>query len=153
MAAQTFVLPTPNRAIYTPGGEAEYFAPTPGRPWTAGTFGCVRTGGTQLHEGLDIKYTKRDKRLEPIDPIFAAAAGKVAYLNPSPGLSNYGRYIVLQHEIEGVPIFTTYAHLSAIQSGLKVGAAVRSGQTIGTMGRSTNTREAIGKDRSISPTP
>src|SRR5690242_3671580 len=83
--AEMFVLPTPNRALYSPGGESDYFAPTPGRPWTSGTFGCVRTDGRQLHEGLDIKCTQRDKKGEPKDPIYAAASGRVVYMNKTAG--------------------------------------------------------------------
>jgi hypothetical protein len=146
-AAEKFVLPTPNRAIFSPGREAEYYAPTPGRTWEAGAFGCVRTGGNQLHEGLDILHTKRDKRGEPLDEIYASAAGRVAYVNRQAGLSNYGRYIVLHHQIEGIPVYTSYAHLSEIADGLQAGSSVRQGQVIGIMGRSTNTRTPIGKDR------
>ena len=76
LGAHVFVLPTPNRAIFTPGAEADYFVPTPGRTWTSGTFGCVRSEGFQMHEGLDIKHTKRDIRGEPLDPIYAAAEGR-----------------------------------------------------------------------------
>lgn len=147
LAAHVFVLPTPNRAILTPGAEADYFVPTPGRTWTSGTFGCVRSEGFQMHEGLDIKYTKRDIRSEPLDPIYAAADGRVAYINSNTGLSNYGKYLVLEHSIQGIPVFTTYAHLSAFAAGLSVGDRVRKGQTIATMGRSSNTRQAITKDR------
>jgi peptidoglycan LD-endopeptidase LytH len=146
-SAQTFVLPTPNRAIFTPGAEANYFTPTPSRTWQSGTFGCVRTDGQQLHEGLDIRATKRDRNGEPTDPIYAAAAGRVVYINRASGLSNYGKYLVLQHSIEGMQIFTTYAHLSDFEDGLRVGSSVRQGQTIGTMGRTSNTRSAISKDR------
>jgi hypothetical protein len=142
-----FILPTPNRAIFKPGAEEEYFVPTPGKTWTSGTFGCVRTDHHQLHEGLDIKCTQRDARGEPADPIFATASGKVVYLNPTAGLSNYGKYIILQHEIEGLPIFTTYAHLSQFAPGLSVGDSVRQGQVIATMGRTTNTRQPISKER------
>lgn len=145
--AATFVLPTPNRAIFSPGDEAAYFTPTPGRTWTSGTFGCVRSEGFQMHEGLDIKHTKRDIRGEPLDPIYAAAEGRVAYINSNSGLSNYGKYVVLEHRIEGIPVFTTYAHLSAFAAGLSVGDKVRRGQRIATMGRTTNTRQPITKDR------
>jgi murein DD-endopeptidase MepM/ murein hydrolase activator NlpD len=145
--AATFVLPTPNRAIFSPGDEANYFVPTPGRTWTSGTFGCVRSEGFQMHEGLDIKYTKRDIRGEPLDPIYAAAAGRVAYINSNSGLSNYGKYVVLEHRIEGIPVFTTYAHLSAFADGLSVGDKVHPGQRIATMGRTTNTRQPISKER------
>ncbi|MGZ8938871.1 MAG: M23 family metallopeptidase [Limisphaerales bacterium] len=147
LAANTFVLPTPNRAIFTPGAEEKYFTPTPGRTWTSGTYGCVRSEGFQLHEGLDIKHTKRDIRGEPLDPIYAAAEGRVVYLNSNTGLSNYGKYIVLEHRIEGIPVYTTYAHLSSFADGLSTGDRVRQGQTIGTMGRTSNTQQAISKER------
>ncbi len=147
LRAEMFILPTPNRALFKAGGDEEYFVPTPGKTWTSGTFGCVRTDGHQLHEGLDIKCTQRDRRGEPTDPIYAAAAGKVVYLNSTAGLSNYGKYIILQHEIEGIPIFTTYAHLSQFAAGLSVGDTVKQGQPIATMGRTTNTRQPITKDR------
>jgi murein DD-endopeptidase MepM/ murein hydrolase activator NlpD len=147
LLAATFVLPTPNRAIFTPGAEEKYFTPTPGRTWLSGTFGCVRSEGFQMHEGLDIKYTKRNLQGEPIDPIYAAAEGKVAYINSNTGLSNYGKYVVLEHRIEGIPVYTAYAHLSSFAAGLSVGDAVRKGQTIATMGRTSNTQQAISKDR------
>ncbi len=143
----TFTLPTANRAIFKAGGEEEYFVPTPGKTWTSGTFGCVRTDGHQLHEGLDVKCLHRDKRGEPTDQVTAAAGGKVAYLNATTGLSNYGKYIILEHEIEGIPVFTIYAHLSQFAEGLKIGDSVKQGEVIATMGRTTNTRQPITKDR------
>jgi murein DD-endopeptidase MepM/ murein hydrolase activator NlpD len=145
--AEVFTLPTENRAIFKAGAEEEYFVPTPGKTWTSGTFGCVRTDGHQLHEGLDIKCLHRDKHSEPTDEVLAAASGKVAYLNAVTGLSNYGKYIILQHEIEGIPVFTIYAHLSRFAEGLKIGDSVKQGESIATMGRSTNTRQPITKDR------
>jgi len=145
--AEVFTLPTANRAIFKTGGEDEYFVPTPGKTWTSGTFGCVRTDGHQLHEGLDVKCLHRDKRGEPTDQVLAAANGKVAYLNAVAGLSNYGKYLILQHEIEGIPIFTIYAHLSQFADGLKTGDSVKQGEVIAIMGRTTNTRQPITKDR------
>ena len=44
---------------------------TVGQPWTSGTFGCVRSGGWQMHEGLDIRCLQRDKHGEPLDPVLA----------------------------------------------------------------------------------
>ncbi len=146
--AQTpFQFPTANHALYDVGGELKFFAPTaPDKPWTSGSFGCVRNSGTRMHEGLDILRLHTDKRGEPTDPILATADGTVAYFNTKAGLSNYGKYIVIRHFIDGLEIYSTYAHLSAIEPGLKIGAAVKSGQVIGTMGR-TSTAEAIAKDR------
>jgi peptidoglycan LD-endopeptidase LytH len=144
---EMFILPTPNRALLERGPGEKYLVGTIGKPWTSGGFGCVRSEGYKMHEGLDIRCTQRDKKGEPADPIFASAAGTVAYISDKPGLSNYGRYIVLRHSIEGMDIVTVYAHLSAIAENLAVGNAVKQGQVIATMGRSTNTREGISKDR------
>ena len=146
-AAQPFQLPTANRALFEKGGEERYFVGTTGKPWQSGTFGCVRSDGHQMHEGLDIRSVQRDKRGEPIDPILAVADGAVAYVNKRPATSNYGQYIVLRHSIEGLEIFTLYAHLSGVADGLKAGQAVKSGQIIATMGRTSNTRERITQER------
>lgn len=145
--AEIFILPTPNRALLEGGPSEKYLVGTVGRFWTSGGFGCVRSEGYQMHEGLDIRCTRRDKSGEPADPIFASAGGKVAYINTKPGLSNYGRYIVLRHKIEGLEICTLYAHLSEIADGLKIGSSVKQGQVIATMGRSANTRQGISKER------
>ncbi len=145
--ADLFLLPTANRAIYEPGKEEHYFVGTVGKPWMSGTFGCVRTEGWQMHEGLDIRCLQRDKRGEPIDPVVASADGTVAYINSRPSLSNYGNYIVLKHPIEGLEIYTLYAHLSAIRPGLKQGQPVKAGEEIATMGHTSNTRQRITLDR------
>ena len=102
LAAQPFRLPTANVAIFEPGGEDRYFVGTVGKPWMSGTFGCVRTEGWQMHEGLDIRCLQRDRRGEPVDPVLAAVDGTVAYFNAKPGLSNYGKYVILRHQIEGL---------------------------------------------------
>lgn len=145
--AQPFHLPTANRALFEPGGEERFFVGTVGKPWTSGTFGCVRSEGRQLHEGLDIRCLQRDKRGEPLDPVLATADGTVAYVNQRPSLSNYGNYIVLRHQIEGIEICSLYAHLHEIRAGLAPGQAVRAGETIAVMGRTTNTKEAISRER------
>lgn len=147
VGAQPFQLPTANRALFEPGGEEKFFVGTTGKPWQSGTFGCVRSDGHQMHEGLDIRCLKRDKRGEPIDPVLASADGTVAYLNKRPATSNYGQYIVLRHVIEGLEVFTLYAHLSEAAPGLKSGQPVKAGQVIATMGRTSNTRERISQER------
>ena len=146
-ASQPFHLPTPNRAIFTAGAEEKYFAPTPGKTWLAGTFGCVRSDGHQLHEGIDILWTRRDKRGEPADPVVAAADGTVAYVNRKPSLSNYGNYVILRHRIEGLEICTLYAHLATISDGLDKGDRVVAGAVLGLMGRTTNTKTRIAAER------
>ena len=117
-----FQFPTANHALYDRGDELKFFAPTaPDKPWTTGSFGCVRTEGRQMHEGLDIRCLQRDRHGEPTDPVMATADGTVVYFSTKPALSNYGKYIVIRHIIEGLEIYSLYAHLSEIQPGLAVG--------------------------------
>ena len=146
-AAELFRLPTANQKLFEPGGEEKFFVGTVGKPWTSGMFGCVRTEGWQIHEGMDIRCLQRDKRGEPIDPVMASADGVVVYINRKPGLSNYGNYVILRHDIEGMQIFSIYAHLREILSTIQTGKPVKAGEQIAVMGRTTNTREGISKDR------
>ena len=149
LSAQTpFQFPTANHALYAGGQELQFLAPTaPEKPWTSGSFGCVRSEGWQMHEGLDIRSLQHDRRGEPTDPVMATADGTVAYITTKAALSNYGKYIVIRHLIEGVEIYSLYAHLSEIAPGLAVGRNVRTGEVIATMGRTSNTSERIGKER------
>lgn len=142
-----FQLPTANRAIFEKGAEERYFVGTVGKPWTSGTFGCVRSGGWQMHEGIDIRSLQRDRHGEATDPILATADGTVAYINAKSALSNYGRYLIVRHQIEGLEVYSTYSHLGEIRADLKPGQAVKAGEILGVMGRSANTREGISKDR------
>jgi murein DD-endopeptidase MepM/ murein hydrolase activator NlpD len=146
--AEPFKLPTANRAIYdADGGGEKFFVPTVGKPWTSGCFGCVRTEGWQMHEGLDIRCLQRDRRGEPTDRVNATADGSVAYINRKSGLSNYGNYIILRHAIDGIEVYSTYAHLREVREDLKPGSPIKSGEQIGVMGRTANTRQGISKDR------
>jgi peptidoglycan LD-endopeptidase LytH len=147
LVAGSFQLPTANRALFEPGGEERFIVGTAGKTWESGAFGGVRSGGYQLHEGLDIRCLQRDKRREPTDPVMASADGTVAYINRKAALSNYGIYIILRHRIDGIEVYTTLAHLSQARSDLRDGMAVKAGEVIGVMGRTANTREAISKDR------
>ncbi len=130
-----------------PGGEERFLVGTVGKPWTSGCFGCVRSDGWQMHEGLDIRCLQRDKHGEPSDPVMATADGTVVYISTRPSLSNYGNYLVVRHQIEGLEIYSLYAHLHAVREGLRVGQTVKAGETIAVMGRTTNTHEGISKDR------
>ena len=147
LPAQTpFQFPTANHALYEVGNELKFFAPTaPDKPWTSGSFGCVRTDGWQMHEGLDILHQHTDRAGEPTDSVLATADGTVMYVNTKAGLSNYGKYIVIRHLVEGIEIYSLYAHLSA--TSVTAGQNVRAGQPIAVMGRTSNTSERIDKDR------
>src|SRR5262245_53351809 len=123
--AQPFQLPTANHALFEPRGEERFFVGTVGKPWTTGTFGCVRTDGWQLHEGLDIKCLQRDKAGEPADLVLASADGVVAYCSTRPSLSNYGNYLLLRHQVDGLEVYSLYAHLREVLSGIAVGRNVK----------------------------
>lgn len=148
ICAQTpFQFPTANHALYEPGHELEFFAPTaPDKPWTSGSFGCVRNDGWRMHEGLDIRHLQTDRHGEPTDPVMATADGTVVYFSKRPGLSNYGNYIVIRHVVEGLEIYSLYAHLSQVLPSLRIGEAVKAGQVIAIMGR-TSSDETILKER------
>jgi murein DD-endopeptidase MepM/ murein hydrolase activator NlpD len=142
-----FQFPTANHALYQPGAELKFFAPTaPDKPWMSGAFGCVRDNGTRMHEGLDIRSLQHDRHGEPTDPVGATAEGTVVYFSKKAGLSNYGNYVVIRHIIEGLEIYSLYGHLSQVEPGLTLGEQVKAGQIIGIMGR-TSTAEVITKDR------
>lgn len=146
LAGDVFRFPTANHALFEPNGDAAFLAPTPGRTWESGSFGCVRTdkGGPRLHEGLDIKSLTKDGRGEPTDPVLASAPGTVAYLNRRSGASNYGNYALVRHYVERMEVYTLYAHLSTVQPQLVPGTRVEAGDRLGTMGR---TGQPIGKER------
>src|SRR5262249_50719145 len=108
-AAQPLQLPTANRTLFESGGGEKFFVGTTGKPWESGGFGCVRSDGGQMHEGLDIRCLGRDKHGEPTDPVMATADGTVVYINRKPSLSNYGNYVVMRHHIDGLEIYSLYA--------------------------------------------
>lgn len=147
LAAPAFHFPTANQALLLPEGGDQFYVGTVGKPWTSGQFGCVRTDGWQMHEGLDIRCLQRDAAGEPTDPVLATADGVVAYVNLQPAWSAYGIYIVVQHRLEGVEIYSLYAHLRHVREGLTAGQPVRAGEPIAVLGRTANTRQAISKDR------
>lgn len=138
--------PTPNSAYFDGKPISEFIQTTASGEPESGLFGCVRSGGAQFHEGLDLKPIHRDRAGEPTDSIFAIYAGVVRHINRNPGESNYGRYVVIEHTELTPSVYTLYAHLSSIAPGLKVGDRVERGQTIAVMGRSAS-GNAIPKDR------
>lgn len=138
--------PTPNRAFLEGKPIEAFVQPTASGEATSGLFGCVRSGGLQFHEGLDLLPLSRDAKGEATDPVYAAMPGVVRYINRKPAESSYGRYIVLEHPDLKPAVYTLYAHLSAISPGLAEGDSVKVGRTIATMGRSAG-GYAIPKDR------
>jgi murein DD-endopeptidase MepM/ murein hydrolase activator NlpD len=131
------VWPTPNPA-WAQGKSRRVFLQHAGSgDPESGGFGGVRSGGSQFHEGIDIKCVARDRHGEPTDAIFAALDGVVRYVNPTAGDSSYGRYIVLEHPRAVPEVYTLYAHLARIAPGIRIGQSVQHGQVIATMGHSS----------------
>lgn len=151
------ILPTENRGLLNGDNATFYqyvkrdFEGESKTPWEGGQYGFVRNPrrfgatvlDTKFHEGMDIRPVRRDANGEPLDIIHAIAVGKVAYANSVPAHSNYGRYIVLEHQFGGCPYYSLYAHLSAVQ--VNVGDQVSQGEAIGVMG---HTGEGIDRERS-----
>jgi hypothetical protein len=151
------VLPTENHGLLTGDNAGFYqsvkrdFEGISSTPWEGGQYGFVRNPrrfgatvlDTRFHEGMDIRPLQRDTNGEPLDVIHAIAAGTVVYANIVPSYSNYGRYIVIEHQFGGCPYFSLYAHLSAVH--VAIGDRVAQGDPIAVMG---HTGEGIDRDRS-----
>ncbi len=145
----SYSLPTENDALYRGDNEGYYmyvdrlFEGEKTRPWEAGSYGMVRnpfrihTGGilfSRLHEGIDVKPVRRDAAGLPLDPVHPIAPGRVAYVSEKPGLSNYGRYVVVEHEVPEGTIYSLYAHLASVSCS--VGQNVAPGAVLGILGSS-----------------
>ena len=144
--AAVFDFPTQNRALLDGKPEEFYmyverdFDGEKSHPWEGGQYGFVRgprrDGGevvcTTFHEGIDIIPLRRDPAGNPLDDVLAAADGLVVHASIAPGASNYGRYAVIEHQIEGSPYYTLYAHLASIV--VAPGQTIRMGEPIGRLG-------------------
>jgi murein DD-endopeptidase MepM/ murein hydrolase activator NlpD len=155
--APKLILPTENDGLLT-GNFAEFyqyvqrdFEGEVSQPWEGGQYGFVRDPRrigsqviyTRFHEGIDIRPLHRNPAGEPEDVIHAIAAGTVVYTNPVAGNSNYGRYVVIEHHLDGFPYYSLYAHLQTITAN--IGDAVNQGSPIAIMG---HTGEGIDRERS-----
>ena len=141
-----FTWPTPNRAWEQGKDYEAWVQPTVSGEPESGLFGCIRSHGTQFHEGLDIRAVSRDARGEPTDRIFAAMDGVVRPVNTRGGESNYGRYVVIEHPDLTPAVYTLYAHLAKFEPGIVPGVRVKRGQVVATMGHSAG-GGGIPKDR------
>jgi murein DD-endopeptidase MepM/ murein hydrolase activator NlpD len=150
------ILPTENDGLLT-GNFAEFyqyvqrdFDGQVSQPWEGGQYGFVRDPRrigsqiiyTRFHEGIDIRPLHRDAAGEPEDIIHAIAAGTVVYTNPVAGNSNYGRYVVIEHHLDGFSYYSLYAHLNTIT--VKIDDSVSQGSPIAVMG---HTGEGIDRER------
>ncbi len=144
--ALDLTFPTKNRALLQGDGEGFYMfvdreiQGVKTTQWEGGQYGFVRdlkvtSGGsvyTRFHEGADIKPLERSSDGEPLDIVTAAAAGRVVYVSDVPRYSNYGGYVVVEHQWDGCPYYSLYAHLNAVS--VSVGQQVSPGDALGRLG-------------------
>jgi hypothetical protein len=105
-----------------------------------GQYGIVRTPArtpvgqtfTRLHQGIDIRPVYRNRQGEPLDTVRAIDRGTVVYVNNAANGSNYGRYVVVRHEWEGVSMYSLSAHLASVW--VHRGTEVEAGQPLGRIG-------------------
>ncbi len=138
-----FDLPTQNQMLFSRRNSSDFFQPTFSGRTISAMFGCVRNPGsggryTRFHEGVDIRPLERDSDGEPEDGVLAAGDGTVAYVCRDEEKSNYGRYVVIRHDLFGPPIYSLYAHMASIEGELAEGQGVSRGRKIGVLGRSSN---------------
>jgi murein DD-endopeptidase MepM/ murein hydrolase activator NlpD len=139
-------LPTDNDAIFRGDGPAFYqcverdYQGVKTTPWEGGQYGFVRDpkeiGGhivfTRFHEGIDIRPLQRDAQGEPLDEVRAIAPGKVVHTSLAAGYSNYGKYVVIEHQWDGSSYYSLYGHLSEIS--VHPGESVGRGERVARMG-------------------
>jgi murein DD-endopeptidase MepM/ murein hydrolase activator NlpD len=139
-------LPTENHHLFTGESDRFYmyvdrvFEGETSKAWEGGSFGFVRNALrwnnevilTKFHEGIDIAPVNRDRAGNPLDLVSSIADGRVVYVSPIPGRSNYGKYVVVEHEWENSRIYSLYAHLAEITC--KPGDPVRAGSALARMG-------------------
>lgn len=150
------VLPTENDAIFSDDPSKFYmytdrnFEGVRSKPWTAGRYGLTRDQKrtdqgivfTKFHEGMDIRPVRRDSAGEPLDDVLAINDGKVVYVSVTPNRSNYGNYVVIEHDKGEGAFYSLYAHLKS--SMVEAGQPVKARQRIGRLGY---TGEGINRER------
>lgn len=139
-------LPTENHHLFTGENDRFYmyvdriFEGETSKPWQGGAFGYVRNATrhnnevilTKFHEGIDIAPVNRDRAGNPLDLVSSIADGRVVHVSPISGRSNYGKFVVVEHDWENSRIYSLYAHLAEITC--KPGDPVRAGSALGRMG-------------------
>ncbi|MDR6941846.1 peptidoglycan DD-metalloendopeptidase family protein [Mucilaginibacter pocheonensis] len=82
----------------------------------------------RLHLGIDIWS-------DAGTPVYAPLAGKVHSFQDNNNQGDYGPAIILQHDLNGLALYSLYGHLSRQSlDGLSVGMSVHKNQQIATLG-------------------
>ncbi len=94
-------------------------------------FNDPETEERNIHIGLDL-WTKAGTS------VLAALDGKVHGFDYNAGIGNYGPTIILEHEIQNIPFYTLYGHLSVESiENIEIGDLYRQGQKLATLGDSS----------------
>ncbi len=140
------VLPTDNDALFRGKPEQFYmytdrdFEGVKSRPWQGGTYGFTRNqqrvGGkivlTKFHEGIDVSPVRRDASGEPLDEVRAIESGRVVHTSNDAKDSNYGKLAIVEHDVDGTPVYSVYAHLATVD--VRPGQNLAQGDRIGRLG-------------------
>jgi murein DD-endopeptidase MepM/ murein hydrolase activator NlpD len=140
------VLPTDNDALFRGKPEQFYmytdrdFEGVKSRPWQGGTYGFTRNpqrvGGkvvlTKFHEGIDISPVRRDASGEPLDEVRAIESGRIVHTSNDAKDSNYGKLAIIEHDVEGTPVYSVYSHLATVE--VRRGQTVAKGDRLGRLG-------------------
>ncbi|MEZ5274753.1 MAG: M23 family metallopeptidase [Opitutaceae bacterium] len=132
-----FTWPTPNDAYAMGKGPQGYILAREAGNADSGQFGCTLNQGMLFHDGLDLKPLQRDWMDEPTDPVRAILPGIVRYINRDRYKSEWGLYVVVEHNTLEPKLLSVYSHLRNIPYELAEDQMVEEGQVIGTLGRST----------------
>ncbi|MBS1531529.1 MAG: peptidoglycan DD-metalloendopeptidase family protein [Bacteroidetes bacterium] len=82
----------------------------------------------RLHLGIDIWA-------EAGTPVYAPIVGAIHSFRDNNNHGDYGPTIILQHNLDGLVLYTLYGHLSRTDlAGLRIGDPIQKGQKIGAFG-------------------
>ncbi|MGI8604242.1 MAG: M23 family metallopeptidase [Verrucomicrobiales bacterium] len=139
-------LPTDNRALLD--GQPKSFFMGVDRTvdgqallvWEGGQYGFVRnpfllngeTVYTRFHEGIDIAPALRDNQGEPLDLVCAISDGRVVFTSAQQRSSNYGNYVVIEHDWGYGPFYSLYGHL--MRMDVQPAEIVKRGHVLGRLG-------------------
>lgn len=133
--------PTPNDAFLQGKPARTYLQPTVSGRVESGAYGCTRNSGNKFHEGIDLKAVHRNAKGIAVDKIFCIADGIVTHISAKTADSNFGKYVVVQHQSDGLEWCSLYAHLRSIQGNIRKGTRIKAGQVLGVMGNTSSNIE------------
>lgn len=153
--------PTRSRSLFA--DENQYIARTRVNP-NYGKPGWTRDCGWRFHRGVDIapvqvrsagrsvtvqfsdcstgrEYPSDESAWVPDDEVFAVLPGRVMECNVDEAKSDFGLFVVLEHQVpDSEPIFTLYAHLARVD--VLEGVFVQGGALLGRMGQTSRNEDA-----------